>query len=83
MNSTPALPEADQSLDVSGLHCPMPLLKAKLALNGMGEGTVLHVCATDAGSWEDFAAYIALSPHEMLHREARTEHFHYWIRKGA
>ena len=26
----------DAELDASGLACPMPLLKAKLALNGLG-----------------------------------------------
>ena len=39
----------DEELDVSGLNCPLPLLKAKMELNKMQRGAVLKVIATDAG----------------------------------
>lgn len=53
-------------LDVKGLSCPMPLLKAKQALNTMQSGEVLQVLATDAGSVRDFASYSQLSGHELI-----------------
>ena len=37
----------DIEIDLSGLQCPMPLLKAKLALNNMEVAQVLKVVATD------------------------------------
>ena len=40
----------DVMLDLSGLQCPMPLLKAKLALNNMLPQQILKVVATDPGS---------------------------------
>lgn len=72
----------DQKLDTRGLHCPMPLLKAKLALNTMQAGDVIQVVATDAGSWDDFAAFIKQSPHTLLNREQQADTFIYWIQKG-
>ena len=38
-----------RELDVKGLNCPMPLLKAKKALNEMGPAQCLRVFATDPG----------------------------------
>ena len=38
---------ADIEIDLSGLRCPMPLLKAKLALNSMDSTQVLKVVATE------------------------------------
>lgn len=72
----------DQELDARGLHCPMPLLKAKLSLNQMQENQVLRVVATDAGSWDDFEAFIRQSPHDLLERTQQNDEFIFWIRKG-
>lgn len=72
----------DQELDTRGLHCPMPLLKAKLVLNSMQPGQVVRVVATDAGSWDDFAAFVSQSSHEMISREQQGDEFIYCIRKG-
>lgn len=72
----------DQELDTRGLHCPMPLLKAKLALNSLQPGQTLKVVATDAGSWDDFEAFIRQSPHQLLSREQQDDEYIYCIEKG-
>ena len=36
----------DIDLDLSGLQCPMPLLKAKLALNGMASTTTATIISS-------------------------------------
>ncbi|MGE4534804.1 sulfurtransferase TusA family protein [Halomonas sp.] len=74
--------QPDQVLDVCGLPCPLPLLKAKQALARLEAGQLLEVRATDAGSWQDFASYVELSPHAMPAREERDGVYHYWLRKG-
>ena len=61
----------DQELDLKGLNCPLPLLKAKQALNGMKSGEVLRVLATDPGSVRDFASFANISGHELLASEER------------
>ena len=48
--------KADQTLDCSGLACPMPILKTKKAVDGMQIGQVLEMIATDPGSTSDIEA---------------------------
>ncbi len=60
------LPKPDLVLDLSGLKCPLPVLRTKKALAGMSEGDVLEVLATDPGSYEDIPAFARMSGHELL-----------------
>jgi tRNA 2-thiouridine synthesizing protein A len=53
-------------LDATGLECPMPLLKAKRALNAMKTGQQLRVLATDQGSVRDFHVFAQQSGHLLL-----------------
>ena len=71
----------DAELDASGLACPMPLLKAKLALNGLASGQVLKVTATDPGSQRDFRSFVRLAGHALLHEEENEGVYRYWLRK--
>lgn len=72
----------DEELDASGLNCPLPLLKAKQALNKMPEGKVLKVIATDNGSIRDFKAYTDQSDHKLLESFTEQEPYVYIIRRG-
>ena len=56
-------------LDATGLECPMPLLKAKRALNAMERGQRLCVRATDKGSVRDFKVFSEQSGHLLLSSE--------------
>ena len=58
-------------LDVTGLNCPMPLLKAKKALNDLAPESLLKVLATDPGSVRDFEVFAKQSGHALL--EASVE----------
>ena len=53
-------------VDARGLECPMPLLKAKRALNGMDKGQQLKVMATDRGSVRDFQLFAEQSGNILL-----------------
>jgi len=72
----------DVELDVSGLSCPMPLLKAKLALNNMESQQILKVVATDPGSEKDFQLFVDQSDHQILDFQKDKQAYLYWIRKG-
>lgn len=61
------LPNLPYIVDAKGLNCPMPLLKAKLALNACKVGDVVRVLATDGGSVRDFHAFAELSAHTLIH----------------
>lgn len=73
---------ADIELDVTGLQCPMPLLKAKLALNNMQTQQVLKVVATDPSSEKDFHLFVEQSDHQILDFQKDDSAYSYWIQKG-
>lgn len=62
--STP--PVARLTVDATGLRCPLPLLKAKQALNQLQAGETVKVMATDSGSVRDFHAFADLSGHRII-----------------
>tara|TARA_R110001583_G_scaffold67063_4_gene192205 strand:- start:866 stop:1123 length:258 start_codon:yes stop_codon:yes gene_type:complete len=72
-----------QQLDACGLNCPLPLLKAKQALNRLQPGEVLRVVATDAGSVRDFKAFTDQSGDQLLVSTEQLGQFIYLIRKGC
>lgn len=70
-------------LDVKGLQCPMPLLKAKKALNELAPGELLRVVATDPGSVKDFQVFSRQSGHELLESEDDGGVYIYLLRKKS
>ena len=68
-------------LDVKGLNCPMPLLKAKKALNEMVGGELIRVLATDPGSVRDFDVFTRQSGNKLLDSGEEAGVFHYLIEK--
>jgi len=68
-------------LDASGLNCPMPLLKAKKALNELAAGALLRVISTDPGSVRDFEVFSRQSGHALLESKHEEGRFEYLLRK--
>jgi len=73
--------KANQEVDARGLRCPLPLLKAKQALNTMTVGESLQVLATDQGSVRDFRTYTDLSGHVLLSFTEQDGEYCYLIEK--
>ena len=61
----------EQTLDVTGLKCPLPILRAKKALAPLQTDEVLTVLATDAGAPDDFAAFCRQTGHQLLQSSAQ------------
>jgi tRNA 2-thiouridine synthesizing protein A len=57
---------SDTVLDVQGLTCPLPVLKANKALRGLPAGARLTVLATDPASVKDFQAFARETGHALL-----------------
>lgn len=53
-------------LDLKGLSCPLPVLRANRALRGMPPGSRLRVLATDRAAVGDFQAYCRETGHALL-----------------
>ena len=55
-----------QTLDLTGLKCPLPILRTKKALAALDSGAIITILATDAGAPADFAAFCQHTGHELL-----------------
>lgn len=73
---------ADHLLDVRGLLCPIPILKAAKLIKGLGEGETIEVLATDPGSVADFESFCEVKSHTLLESSITDEEFRFVIRKG-
>jgi len=73
--------EFDKEIDTSGLNCPLPILKAKKALNDLTSGQVLKVIATDPGSWRDFEAFAKQTGNELVLQEKTETSFVFGLKR--
>ena len=73
---------ADQELDARGLNCPLPILRAKKALNTMTSGQTLRIVATDAGSVKDFAAFAKQTGNQLLESSEAGGEYTYILKKA-
>jgi TusA-related sulfurtransferase len=73
----------DQSLDVQGAKCPMPLVKSRKTINSLPVGNVLQVVATDRGSVADFQGWtktaknVELIDQETVQNNGHSLYIHY------
>ncbi len=63
--------DADEEMDLSGLLCPLPVLKARKRLESMMPGAVLKVIATDPMAVIDMAHFCTEQGHVLLSQEKR------------
>jgi tRNA 2-thiouridine synthesizing protein A len=56
----------DATLDATGLLCPLPVLKARRALQPLAPGAVLEILVTDPGATKDFEHFCQTTGCEML-----------------
>ena len=75
--------KADVILDVKGLACPMPVVKTKRAIDGMGSGQTLEVIATDPASKGDIPAFLERLGHELVEISENDGIFSFLIRKNG
>jgi tRNA 2-thiouridine synthesizing protein A len=74
-------PHVDQELNCRGLSCPLPVLKTKKALDGLGSGQVLRLIATDPGSLSDMEAWTRSTGNTLLHTEQPQGEYVFYIQK--
>lgn len=73
---------ADQQLDARGLNCPLPILRAKKALNSMTSGQTLHIVATDPGAVKDFQAFAKQTGNALLESNEANGEFSFVLKKA-
>lgn len=71
-------------LDTKGLSCPLPILKAKRALNALPAGALLRVLASDPVTLRDFPAFCGQTGHQLLETiEAEAGVYGFLIKKAS
>jgi tRNA 2-thiouridine synthesizing protein A len=73
--------EVNKEIDTRGLNCPLPILKAKKALNEMHSGELLRVVATDAGSVRDFQAFARQTGNDLVDQQTVGDEFIHVLRR--
>ncbi|CAN2042909.1 putative sulfur carrier protein YrkI [Candidatus Magnetomoraceae bacterium gMMP-15] len=58
--------KSDQTLNVRGLGCPMPLLKTKKTIEKLDSGKILEILGTDPGTRNDLPGWAKRMGHEYL-----------------
>lgn len=73
----------DKTMDLKGLACPLPILKAKKALSQLPKGATLEVFATDPGSVADFTAFSEATGNPLIERSEAAGVYRFVIQHAA
>jgi tRNA 2-thiouridine synthesizing protein A len=76
---TPAMSET--VLDVKGMNCPLPVLRANRTLRGLAPGERLRVLATDGAAVADFQAFCRETGHALLAWSEEAGTYSFLIRR--
>ncbi len=71
----------DVTIDCTGLFCPEPIFRTRVALDGMEKGQVLEVTADDPAAEEDLKRLAKRLGHEVLEIRKEGEEVTLLIRK--
>ncbi len=70
-------------LDVRGLACPLPVLRAKKTLKTLDIGALLRIEATDPNSVKDMAAFCKQTGNELVDSSAADGVYIFLIKRTA
>ncbi|MED4586932.1 sulfurtransferase TusA family protein [Brevibacillus choshinensis] len=73
---------ADITVDTKGMACPMPIVKAKKALDSLAPGQTMEVLSTDKGSLNDFQAWVKQTKNELVSHEEDNGIFKFLVKKA-
>jgi CoA-disulfide reductase len=73
--------KVDSVIDVSGLTCPMPIVKLKKGIDSLESEQVLELHATDKGTLNDLPAWSKNAGHTILKTEQEGSLIKFWIKK--
>ncbi|MFQ6135909.1 MAG: sulfurtransferase TusA family protein [Candidatus Hydrothermarchaeales archaeon] len=71
-----------RTLDVVGLLCPLPVMKAKREIDKIEEGEVLEILTDDPETEIDVPAWAKREGHKILKIDKEGEVLKFHIRKG-
>jgi tRNA 2-thiouridine synthesizing protein A len=72
-----------RTLDVRGMRCPLPVLKARKALLDMAAGDEIEVLATDPAARIDFRHFCDTAGHRLVAETEADDVLIFRIAKGS
>ncbi|WCN39461.1 sulfurtransferase TusA family protein [Aneurinibacillus uraniidurans] len=72
---------ADVKVDAKGLSCPMPIVRAKKAMDMLESGQILELETTDKGSMNDFRGWVKQTNHELISTEEENGIYRFFVKK--
>ena len=81
-DDTSRLDGVTEQIDVRGMLCPLPVLKAQKRLTTMENGALLRVLATDPAAVIDFPHYCNEVGHELVSSDESDGVLTFVIRKN-
>lgn len=73
--------KADQSIDCTGLYCPMPIVKTVAKFKQLKMGDVLEIVADDKGIKKDMPAWAEATGNEFLGVEEAGGEIKVYVKK--
>jgi tRNA 2-thiouridine synthesizing protein A len=74
-------PPTIETLDLTGLNCPLPILRAKKALAPLNSGDVIELICTDPATSTDFADFCDRTGNSLISHWREEEKFYFLIQK--
>ena len=71
-----------QSFDLTGLSCPMPIVKVSKAMKDLNKGDVIDALTSDPGALTDFPAWAKTSGNEIVKTETEGSNTRFFIKKN-
>lgn len=75
--------KVDKVMDLSGLACPMPVVKVSKGIKEIEVGQVLEATSTDPGSLTDFPAWARTSGNEILKTDQDGNNITFYIQRKS
>ena len=72
---------AHHELDVKGLNCPLPVLKAKKFMKTLDSGETLEVLSTDPGLAKDMASLCRATGNTLMEQDADDGVYRFLLKK--
>ena len=83
LTETRDLPTVSMRVDCSGMQCPGPIMKVFETMNGMRDGEVMEVSASDPGFAGDIGAWCRRTGNTLLANERRGTDYVALVKKGG
>jgi tRNA 2-thiouridine synthesizing protein A len=75
--------KADNTLDLKGLPCPMPVVKMSKGIKEVEIGQVIEAVTSDPGALADFPAWARTSGNEILKTEQEDGIVRFFIKRKS